>query len=139
MNVNFKLSMPRKTYDGLCRYLDHWGQIYGQANAAVLRGSLRKGVSKVKCGAVATDVDAKDLSRTYGSALGALRRAVVKTDVAVVDLRNLSEEESAALHFVYGTAKLLEQQYRALDRLYEESRIFRELPEMVRVAIAALD
>jgi len=137
MNYNYKLIMPRKTFDGLCRYLQHWGQVYGRANAVVLRGSLQKSATKIKIGAVATDVEAGELSLTYTSALHALGRAKVETAEATIDLRDLSDKEGEALTYVYATAKLKEQQYRALDRLLVEITTFHKLPAMVRIALAA--
>jgi len=139
MNYKYTLTMPRKTFDGLCRYLQHWGQVYGRANAVVLRGPLQKGATKIKIGALATDVEAGGLSLTYTSALHALGRAKVKLTEAIIDLRDLSDEESEALTYVYATAKLKEQQYRALERLRKEITVFQELPAMVRIAIAAKD
>jgi len=142
--MNYKINIPRKTFDGLCSFLQHWGDVYAQPNAVVLRGSLRterlkkghaSGVvnSNTGCG------DAAAVSKRYTCALHGLGRSKVMMKEALLDLRDLGEEEMEAMEFVSKVALLLPQQQQVLVRVREALVEFRKMPAMLRLAIAAQD
>lgn len=139
--MNYHVSMTRKTFDGLCSYLQSWGQIYSQPGAVPLRGSfrsIRNGGSAVVRGET-TLGSALDVSRLFNTALCGLGRSRVLKNQATVDLRDLTEEEVEALAFVAKHVRLKAQQTKALTRILDALIEFVEMPAMLRLAIAAED
>jgi hypothetical protein len=132
----YEVDIPRSTFDGLARFLQEWGRIYSQPNAVVLRGSLNKPFEPVAAQFYEPGGAAK-LADTYAMAANALGRCKVMKEKAVLDLRVLEDEEMIALEVVWQVAHLRPPQTRALKRVAEDSVRFRELPEMVRIALAA--
>lgn len=137
MNVKYKIEIPRKTYDGLCAYMQQWGDVYRQPGAVVFRGMLRK-QKYLNASAVASDVTAQELCLRFTNTLHGLGRAKVRKNDAVLDLRDLSEEEVRDMVYVAAVAKLKAQQSACLVRIASELRLFQKLPDMVRIALAAL-
>lgn len=145
MDIVYKVEMTRKTYDGICAYLQTWGSFYAQPTVTmVLRGSIRGGAKKgIATGLVVEgDVgwgDPKAVARRFNTALGGLGRAIVKKDSAVVDLRDLSDPQLEAFQFAAKSAALKPQQTRALKRIEEVAVQFKQLPPLVRIALAGVD
>ena len=139
MNVNYKIEIPRKTYDGLCAYMSRWGGVYNQPGAVVFRGMLRRKETTGTAPAVASGVTAQELCQHFLRTLHGLGRAKVRKRDAVLDLRDLSEDEVRSMIYVASTAKLKAQQANCLDRISAEIRAYQKLPDMVRIAIAAAD
>ena len=137
MNVNYKTEIPRKTYDGLCAYMQQWGEIYGQPGAVVLRGMLRQ-KNYGSANAIASGVTAAELCDHFTNTLHGLGRAKVLKAKAVLDLRDISEAEMRSMIYVAATAKLKAQQAQCLERVTSELRTYQQLPDMVRIALAAL-
>lgn len=138
MSYKYEIDIPRTTYDGLARFLQEWGRIYSQPNAVVLRGSLNGPFDPV-----ATQFNepggAAKLAGVYATAANALGRCKVMKEKAVLDLRVLEDEEIDALSIVGHVARLRSSQLRVLKRVSETASDFRALPEMVRIALAAMD
>ena len=142
--MNYKINIPRKTFDGLCSLLQHWGDVYAQPNAVVLRGSLR--TERRKKGRASAIVhsstgcgDASAVSKRYNAALLGLGRSKVMKNEALLDLRDLSEVEMDAMEFVAKVAMLLPQQQQVLVRVNKAVEEFLKMPAMLRLAIAAQD
>lgn len=140
--MNYQIEMPRQSFDGLCMFLQQWAEIYAQPGAVVFKGSLRKR-QKGPAGAVVRESagigDAKAISKRYDMACHALGRSRVRKNDAMLDLRDLVEEEMEALVFVADMAKLKPQQTRVMLRIKQELQEFLKLPAMVRLALAAKD
>lgn len=139
---SYKISIPRQTYDGLVGFLQRWGKLYGMPGAVVFRGTLRS-QSKKGCGAVVHQSvgvgDAAAISKRYNTATCGLGRALVKKTEAILDLRDLTEEEMDAMHFVAQVAMLKPQQERVMVRVTATITAFLALPAMMRLALAAAD
>lgn len=142
--MDFVVEIPRNTYDGLCSFLQRWGQVYSQPNAIVLRGSLYNPFSDVaeqfnepRAGAGSNPGGATRLAAYYLTALHALGRAKVQKTCATLDLRDLEEEEEQAFLIAAQVATLRPSQRRTLTRLANTARQFMNLPAMVRIALAA--
>jgi len=145
MDVTYKVEMTRKTYDGICAYLQTWGGFYSQPTITmVLRGSVRGGAKKgVATGLVVEGDtgwgDPQAIAKRFNTALCGLGRADVHQTKAVVDLRDLSDEQLEAFQFAAEAARLKPQQVRALKRIEAAAREFKQLPPLVRIALAGVD
>lgn len=139
--MNYQIEFPRKSFDGLCRFLQQWAEIYVQPGAVLFRGSIR--MKFLTAGAVVPESaglgDAHDVAMRYDTARHALGRCKVGKQSAIVDLRDLDDDEMDALDFVARVAKLKPQQTQVMERMKRELRTFRALPAMVRIALAAKD
>jgi len=141
--VNYRIEMTRQTFDGLCAFLNQWGAIYAIHGAVVLRASVRSERQDRRATSVVDNVtgigDAASVSRRYNTALCGLGRSKVLKSRAILDLRDLTEEELDALVFVAQCAVLKKQQKRAVERIEAEAREFILLPAMMRIAVAAAE
>jgi hypothetical protein len=140
--MEYKIEIPRTTYDGMCGFLQRWSDIYSVDGVVILRGSLRNpyGTEASTLFTPATpNGDAKALALTYTTALHALGRAKVMKASVLFDLRDLEDDEVVALEFCSSVAMLRAPQTRVLERLARSTRAFNALPAMVRLAIAASD
>jgi len=142
--MNYKIHIPRQSFDGLVSFLQHWGEIYSLPNAVVLRGSLRserktRGRASAVVHATAGCGSAQAVALRYNYARCGLGRSKVMADEALLDLRDLSDEEMEAMEFVGKVAMLLPQQTSVLQRINEAVVEFRKMPAMLRLAIAAQD
>ena len=133
--MNYTIDMPRKTFDGLCAYLQCWGGIYSIPGAVVLKGSIRQ--RGHVAGAVAEDLEADLIASSYNVALNSLGRCRTTKTQAFLDLRDLSEDEQNALTFVSRFARLKPQQTKVLVRFESTLSDFLNLPAMVRIALSA--
>ena len=142
--MNYKIEIPRKSYDGLCAFLQQWGEIYSQPGAVVLRGSLRserkkRGHASAVVRSTAGCGDAVAVALRYNTARCGLGRAKVLKTVAILDLRDLTEEEMDAMEFVSKVAMLKPQQIQVMVRIKDDLREFVKMPAMMRLAVAAQD
>jgi len=142
--MNYKIHIPRQSYDGLVSFLQRWGEIYSLPGAVVLRGTIRSELTTQCRGsavvhATADCSDAQVVALHYNYARCALGRSKVMADEALLDLRDLSDEEIEAMEFVGKVAILLPQQTSVLRRISEAIVEFRQIPAMLRLAISAQD
>lgn len=134
--MNYTIDIPRKTFDGLCRHLQLWGQIYSAPGAVVLKGMMRNERGQ---GDAVSRHDAPAVALRFNTALNGLGRCRVTKAEAFLDLRDLSEEEQDALLFVTKLARLKPQQTKVLERFQQALIEWLKLPAMMRIAIAAAD
>jgi len=137
--VEYQISMTRKTYETLCLDLEMWGDYFAVPGRVVLNGSLRS--SGVGSPGVTTSGTFKGegaaISKYYKLALHALMtHARVHKTKATIDLRFLEKEEIEALLFAAREAPIRGPQKRSFNRIAKATNEFRELPEMVRLALA---
>jgi hypothetical protein len=143
--MNYRIQIPRKTFNGLCAYLQHWGRIYSVPGAVVLKGMLRQERAKrVRvAGAVLQQRDglgdASAIALRFNTACNGLGRCKVTSEEAILDLRDLSEEEQDALLFVSKVAALKPQQTQVMERFKRALVEWEKLPAMMRIALAAQD
>jgi hypothetical protein len=141
--VKFRIDMTRKTFDGLCAFLNQWGTLYAMPGAVVLRASVRSERQGRRASGVVDSIsglgDAASVSKRYNVALCGLGRAKVMKNTAVVDLRDLTEAEIEAIVFVAQCAVLKASQQQAVERIEAEVTEFLKLPAMMRLAVAAVD
>jgi hypothetical protein len=137
--MEYRIEIPRTSFDGLCRFLQQWARIYSEPNAVVLRGSLRNPFGAVATSVMDSPTGAAWLSAHYTQAANALGRSKVTKTTAVLDLRDLEDEETQAIGLVAHVALLRGPQTRVMDRLAKETAAFLALPDMVRIALAAVD
>jgi len=146
MEVTYRIEMTRKTYDGICSYLQGWGDFYASSEiTVVLRGSIRSnrhaggGATGLVVGSRMGLGDPKAISKRFNTARIGLGRAHVGKNTVTVDLRELTDPELDALQFAASSAKLKPQQTRALVRIENTAREFKQLPPLVRIALAGVD
>ena len=141
--MNYKIEIPRKSYDGLCAFLQMWGDVYSVSGAVVLRGSLRSERKRGRGSAVVHSTagcgDAGAIALRYNTARCGLGRAKVLKNVAILDLRDLTEAEMDAMEFVSKVAMLKPQQTQVVERIKFEVHEFLKMPAMMRLAVAAQD
>lgn len=143
--MQYKISMTRKTYDTLVRYMSQWGSLYKLPGVtSVLAGSLRKGALEKKCAQAFVDSttglgDAKALALRFDCAAHGLGRAHVTSTVVKLDLRDLLAEEIDALVLMSRIANVKGMQAKALIRIRELLKEFRDLDPLTRLAIMAED
>lgn len=138
MDYKYEVEIPRTTFDGLVAFLQQWSRIYSEPNAVVLRGSLRDPFGPIANALVSIEGGAQRLADYYNMAANALGRSKVTKTKAILDLRDLDDEEIDTLTIVTQVAPLRGAQVRALTRVSLEASSFRSLPDMVRVALASL-
>lgn len=134
-----RIEMPRTSFDGLCRFLQQWSRVYAEPSATVLRGSMRDPFGPIANSVMDSPTGAAWLAAHYSVAANAFGRAKVTKTTAVLDLRDLDDEETMSISIVAQVAALRGPQTRVLDRLAKETTAFLALPDMVRIAIAAVD
>jgi hypothetical protein len=141
--MNYQIDIPRQTFDGLCAFLQNWGEVYSQPGAMVFKGTMRSHRRHGKGSAFihkdTGEGDANAVAIRFNTALCGLGRSSVRKNDAILDLRDLNEEEMDAMLFVTQNAVLKAQQTRAMNRVAKGIQEFMALPAMVRIALAAKD
>lgn len=134
----YEVVIPRTTYNGLVAFLQEWSRVYREPGATVLRGSLRNPFGSLAEQFVGSPAGAESLAGYYERVLNVLGQGKVEKNVVTLDLRFLSNDEMHSVTIVADVATLRSAQTRALERLSREIQDYTSLPEMVRLALAAM-